>query len=97
MSTDDYELTRAGYYDKMEYVQDLLRNAVALIMAPHVTKGIDPMNIWPLRGDPEKKKLRSEQTTDRALETLRRLKQGSFDYVKVGNKIVEVPHKPKDN
>ncbi len=90
---DEYFHLRAGFMNKRRYEQEVLRNAVGIIISPWLKNAPNMRQIWPLSGEENKK------VSNHAEKLLKfhRDNDGKFKYIKIDNKIVMVPDKPNEN
>lgn len=104
MEHEDYWLLKKGFFNKKVNELVYLREAVMLMVAPHLTKPPNPYTVWPLPGDEERRQMQKEyrkniSVSDKTLSRLAMMMNNEVRYEKVGNKVVEiiVPKKSKDN
>lgn len=90
MRTSDYSLMKKGYLNKYTSLELLFRRAAAAILQPYSDKVIRETQLWFVQGDEERIKLQREQSDKASLETLNKLKTGKYEYIRVGDKIVEM-------
>lgn len=82
MERGDYWLLHRGFFNKREYDQQVLRNAIVLLVSPWVKSPPNPFQIWPLPSDKKLKERMSAfqrnrkiEISDKSRETLARFKE----------------------
>lgn len=82
MEREEYWLLHRGFTNGREYVQQVIRNAVVLMISPWCKNPPSPYHLWPLPGDRKMRdrlenlnKNKKIEISEQTRERLRKLKQ----------------------